>query len=68
MIRDVHIEICNHCKGEGVKYVERTIDYHKREHEYIPYTCHICNGSGRMMVTTEKEPYVPKIPEDRPQG
>lgn len=59
------IKLCPECDGLGhVEHSER-VDIHHHIDEYWDETCLKCNGSGRILVTTEikEEPF--NFPEMR---
>lgn len=57
------IVVCNACHGTGRETREECVDYHRRDYETVDVgPCHLCEGSGRLSVTTtvETEPFVPR--------
>lgn len=52
LIEKSDVELCNTCKGLGTYVTEELVDYHKSDYETTRHICNVCNGDGRVVVTT----------------
>lgn len=55
------IILCFACEGKGYGISEELVDYHKNIYDRSKKTCHMCNGTGRLVKKTviTHEPYDP---------
>lgn len=61
------IVLCDNCKGKGIIYYQRVIDYHNNYKVNGRVECSTCKGSGRMVKKVTKTPFVPDEPYDPPE-